>query len=177
MKGEETMRAIRWMAGAAMAMVVAACASTQEPRVPVSISPADLSRLGGEWAGEYNSPATGRSGSIVFHLTATADSVHGDVVMVPRGMQAPLRPVVVGVGSGGQTLVQPRELTIRFVRFEGERVSGMMDPYTDPDCSCPVITRFEGTVRGDRIEGTFTTRGAPAADPVSGTWSVERQSR
>jgi len=172
-----TMRAIRWMAGAAMAMVVAACASTQEPRVPVSISPADLSKLGGEWAGEYTSPATGRSGSIVFHLTATADSAHGDVVMVPRGMQAPLRPAATGAGSAGQPAAEPRELTIRFVRFEGERVSGMMDPYTDPGCNCPVITRFEGTVRGDRIEGTFTTRGGPAANPVTGTWSVERHSR
>jgi hypothetical protein len=160
-----------------MAVMVAGCASARQPRVPVSISPADLSRLGGEWAGEYTSPATGRSGSIVFHLTATADSAHGDVVMVPRGMQAPLRPAVTGAGSRGQPPVEPRELTIRFVRFEGDRVSGMMDPYTDPDCNCPVTTRFEGTVQGERIEGTFTTRGSPAANAVTGTWSVKRQSR
>lgn len=171
------MRAIGWVAAAAVAVMAAGCASTQEPRVPVSISPADLSRLGGEWAGQYDSPATGRSGSIVFHLTATADSAHGDVVMVPRGVPAPLRPTVIGVGSAGQPPTEPRELTIRFVRFEGDRVSGMMDPYTDPECSCPVTTRFEGTVRGDRIGGTFTTRGAPAADSVTGTWSVERQPR
>ncbi|HSU17305.1 hypothetical protein [Longimicrobium sp.] len=168
------MKGWRWMAGAALAMGIAACAPAREPRVPVSISPADLSRLGGEWTGEYSSPATGRSGSIVFHLTATADSAHGDVVMVPRGTGAPLRRAVY-TGQPGTQPVQPQELTIRFARFQGERVTGMRDPYTDPDCHCPVSTTFEGTVAGNRIEGTFTTRGSPSGDPVTGTWRVERR--
>jgi hypothetical protein len=167
------MKGLRWMAGAALAVAVAACASTQEPRVPVSISPADLSRLGGEWTGEYHNPATGRSGSIVFHLTATPDSAHGDVIMVPRATGAPLQRAVYT----GQPPVsaQPTEITIRFARFEGDRVTGRMDPYTDPDCGCPVVTTFEGTVNGNRIEGTFTTHGAPSGDPATGTWSVERR--
>jgi len=168
------MKGIRWMAGAALGMAIAACASTQEPRVPVSISPADLSRLGGEWTGQYSSPMTGRGGSIVFHLTATADSAHGDVVMVPRGMGSPLRRAVY-TGQPPEPPVQPQELTIRFARFQGDRVTGMMDPYTDPDCNCTVSTAFEGTVKGDRIEGTFATRGSHAGDPLTGTWSVERR--
>ncbi|MFL5541102.1 MAG: hypothetical protein ACJ8J0_19085 [Longimicrobiaceae bacterium] len=167
------MKALRWILGAALAGA-AACASTQEPRVPVSISPADLSRLGGEWAGSYSSPVTGRSGSIVFHLTATADSAHGDVIMIPRATGQPLQRATYP----GQAVVQPaapRELTIRFARFEGERVTGQMDPYTDPDCSCPVRTTFEGTVRGNRIEGTFTTQGAPSGAAVTGSWRVDRK--
>lgn len=159
--------------GAALVAAAAACASTQEPHVPVSIGPADLSRLAGEWTGEYSSATTGRSGSIVFHLTATADSAHGDVIMVPRATGLPLRRAMLHeqpeVGSA-----LPRELTIRFARFEGGRVTGVMDRYTDPDCNCPVSTTFQGTVHGDRIEGTFNTYGAPAGHPVTGRWSVER---
>jgi len=159
---------------AALTAIAAACASTQEPRVPVSISPADLSRLAGEWTGEYSSATTGRSGSIVFHLTATADSVHGDVVMVPRATGLPLRRAMLHEEPNVQP--QPaRPLTIRFARFEGDRVTGAMDPYIDPDCSCPVNTTFQGTVRGNRIEGTFETSGAPAGHPVTGRWSVERR--
>ncbi|HEX6747112.1 MAG TPA: hypothetical protein VF092_07415 [Longimicrobium sp.] len=169
------MKGLRWTLGAALA-TLAACASTPEPRVPVSISPADLSRLGGEWTGEYTSPATGRSGSVVFHLTATVDSAHGDVMMVPRGTNAPLRRAAWdGQPQQQPQAPQPQELTIRFVRFEGDRVSGTMDPYTDPDCNCPVFTRFEGTVRGNRIEGTFTTRGSTTGEPVTGTWHAERR--
>ncbi|HEX8907021.1 MAG TPA: hypothetical protein VF771_19380 [Longimicrobiaceae bacterium] len=170
------MKGLRWIMGAALAAAALGCASTQEPRVPVSISPADLSRLGGEWTGEYTSPQTGRSGSIVFHLTATADSAHGDVMMVPRGSGVPMRRAVYSGQPETQT-AQPQELTIRFARFEGDRVTGMMDPYTDPACNCPVVTTFEGTVRGNRIEGTFTSRGAPGGGPVTGTWSVERRAR
>lgn len=169
------MKSLRLVLGAALAAIAAACASTQEPRVPVSISPADLARLGGEWTGEYRSATTGRGGSVVFHLTATADSAHGDVIMVPRGAGVPLRRAVYT----GQPLppqpATPQELTIRFARFEGDRVTGVMDPYTDPDCSCPVITTFEGMVKGNRIEGTFTTQGAPTGSPATGTWSVERK--
>lgn len=171
------MKALRWVLAAALAGA-AACASTQEPHVPVSISPADLSRMGGEWVGSYSSPVTGRSGSIVFHLTATPDSAHGDVIMVPRATGQPQlrRPV----GSGDPTLQpatqpEPRELTIRFARFENDRVTGRMDPYTDPDCNCVVHTIFDGTVKGNRIEGTFTTYGAPSGVRVTGTWKVERR--
>ena len=169
------MKVLRWIAGAALAAAVFGCASTQEPRVPVSISPADLSRLGGEWTGEYHSASSGRSGSIVFHLTASVDSVHGDVIMVPRATGLPVRRAVYTAPGAEPRPEQPQELTIRFARFEGDRVTGMMDPYTDPDCNCPVITRFEGTVKGNRIEGTFSSHGNPAANPATGTWSVERR--
>jgi hypothetical protein len=167
----QLMKVLRWIVGAALAGAVA-CASTQEPVVLVSISPADLSRLGGEWAGSYSSPVTGRSGSIAFHLTA-ADSAHVDVIMIPSATGVPLQRAMNPAQPVRPT--EPRDLTIRFVRFEGDRVTGRMNPYTDPDCSCPVLITFEGTVRGNRIEGTFTTRGAPSGAAVTGTWSVERR--
>lgn len=168
-------RSIGWMAAAAALLAAAACAGTPG-RVPVSAAPGASGTLAGQWAGEYHSPATGRSGSIMFHLSAGRDTAEGDVVMVPRGAPGPLRrataaePGVVVTASQ-----QPSTLTIRFVRVQGDRVSGQLDPYTDPDCSCTVHTVFEGMVRGGRIEGSFTTRGAPGATPVTGTWHVDRR--
>jgi hypothetical protein len=168
------MKTLRLTLGAALLALAAACASTPEPHVPVSISPADLTRLAGEWTGEYSSATTGRSGSIVFHLTATADSAHGDVIMVPRATGLPLQRAMLREQPNAQ-LAQAREITIRFARIEGGRVTGAMDRYVDPDCDCPVSTTFEGTVRGNRIEGTFNTYGAPTGHPVTGRWSVQRR--
>ena len=163
------------MAGIAVLLTAAACAGTFA-RVPVSAAPGASNSLAGRWAGEYHSPATGRSGSITFHLDAGRDTAEGDVVMVPRGAPGPLRRANVGepgaVVTAGQ---QPSTLTIRFVRVEGDRVSGQLDPYTDPDCNCTVNTVFAGTVRGGRIEGSFITRGGPGGNPVAGTWRVDRR--
>ena len=168
------MRALRLTLTAAFVTLAAACTAARQPPVRVAISPADLSRLAGEWSGEYSSATTGRSGSIVFHLTAGADSAHGDVVMVPRATGIPLQRAMLREQPNVQP-AQAQALTIRFARFEGDRVTGAMDRYVDPDCNCPVSTTFEGTVRGNRIEGIFNTFGAPTGHPVTGRWSVERK--
>ncbi|HET7232809.1 MAG TPA: hypothetical protein VFJ16_22555 [Longimicrobium sp.] len=168
------MKRIAWMAGVVAALAAAACGGTPG-RVPVSAAPGAAPALVGEWAGEYQSPATGRGGSIVFHLDAGRDTAEGDVVMVPRGAPGPLRRAIVGEPGAAVPARQPTTLTIRLVRVEGDRVSGQMDPYTDPECACALYTTFEGTVRGGRIEGTFTTRGEPGGAPVTGTWQVERR--
>lgn len=169
------MKRVTWrMAGAAALLAAAACAGTPA-RVPVSAAPGASATLAGEWAGEYRSPATGRSGSVVFRLDAGRDTALGDVVMVPRGAPGPVRRANVADPGAVAAASQPSTLAIRFVRVEGDRVSGQLDPYTDPDCRCTVHTVFEGTVRGGRIEGSFTTRGGPGAAPVTGTWHVDRR--
>jgi len=166
------MRPIRWIAIAAAA-ATAACAPSPPAPVPVS-APEGTSALVGEWAGEYESPAVGRAGSIVFHLDAGRDTAQGDVVMVPRGSQEALRRAPAEPGTLVHASTVPQVLTIRFVRVQGGRVTGVLDPYLDPDCGCRVFTAFEGTLAGDRLRGTFETRGSPAG-PVTGTWSVERR--
>ena len=164
----------RWGAPLLLALL-AACASTGAAPVPVRGETEDVLRLDGEWAGEYGSAATGRSGSIVFRLAAGADTARGDVVMIPRGAGSPLlRAPAEGSEAAGRPAATPQTLTIRLVRVEGTRVDGVLDPYLDPECSCPVYTRFEGEVRGDRISGTFASRGA-GPSPVTGTWSVRRR--
>ena len=71
----------------------------------------------------------------------------------------------------------PQVLTIKLVRVSGDTVSGVLDAYRDPRCDCPVVTTFTGTVSGDAIDGTFSTRGSQTASPQTGTWRVKRTTR
>lgn len=168
------MNALRWTVCVAVAGAAAACAPGAPSPVPVS-APGGTEALAGEWAGEYDSPSLGRSGSIVFHLDAGRDTAQGDVLMVPRGSgQALRRAPAQAPGTLVPAALTPQVLTIRFVRLEGDRVSGALDPYLDPECGCRVFTTFEGTLGGDRLRGTFVTRGGPRG-PVTGKWSVRRR--
>lgn len=158
---------------AALAAGSLACASTPA-RVPLIAEHDAVASLAGEWTGEYSSAETGRSGSIVFKLDATNEAAFGDVVMVPRGATQALPPPDRAGGAGVDART-PQVLTIRFVRIAGDSVSGTLEPYQSPDCSCILTTTFIGRVRGDRIAGTFTTRGEPGDAPRTGRWSVRRK--
>ena len=152
---------------AALLLLLGGCASLP-PSIPIFGSRTDLRAMAGEWRGEYESPATGRSGSILFRLSANADSAFGDVVMVPRIQQRELPEA----RTGSAPMVAAAPLTIRFVRVSGGRVGGALEPYRDPDCECLVSTTFEGTVRGDHASGTLRTRGPSGT--VEGTWRADR---
>lgn len=153
-----------------------ACATKPTP-VTLSGDAGDRASLAGRWTGEYSSPATGRSGSIVFNLSPSGDAASGDVVMVPRGLDRPLTPYSAGntPAVGVQAPPASQVLTIKLVRVSGDTVSGVLDAYRDPGCDCAVVTTFTGTLSGDTIDGTFTTRGAQAAAPQNGTWRVTRK--
>jgi hypothetical protein len=161
---------------AVASLVVLACATKPTP-VTVAGEVGDRASLAGKWTGEYSSPTTGRSGSIVFNLSPSGDAASGDVVMVPRGLDRPLTPYTSGNTSaaGVQVPASSQVLTIKLVRVSGDTVSGVLDAYRDPECDCPVVTTFTGTVSGDSIDGTFTTRGAQTAAPQNGTWRVTRK--
>ena len=175
----------RWLPSArraapslALALALAGCAANPSP-VPV-VAPADaIAALAGEWTGEYSSAATGRSGSILFTLTAGRDTAFGDVVMVPAGSDRALPQEKTGAGSPSVvTRAKPQPLAIRFVRLAGDSVSGMLAPYTAPECGCVLTTTFTGRVGRDRIDGTFTSSGeAHAAEPQVGRWTVTRRRR
>lgn len=163
------MRTMSWIG--LLAAAVAACAPAPPSPVPVSVGSGSAATLAGEWVGEYESPAVGRAGSIVFHLDAGRDTAQGDVLMVPRIGRSPSADEH---GAAARPAAAPQVLTIRFVRLDGARVTGALDPYIDPECGCSVVTTFEGAVAGERLRGTFVTRGEPRG-PVTGTWSVERR--
>ncbi|NIP81707.1 MAG: hypothetical protein GWM90_21815, partial [Gemmatimonadetes bacterium] len=50
-----------------------------------------------------------------------------------------------------------RVLTITFVRSAGGTVFGRLDPYNDPVCGCEMRTTFTGRVKGNLVEGTYTS--------------------
>jgi hypothetical protein len=153
-----------------------ACATKPAP-VTVTGEAVDKASLAGKWTGEYNSPETGRSGSIVFNLSPAGDAANGDVVMIPRGYGKALVPYVGNTSVGGaatQNAGSSQVLTIKLVRVSGDNVSGVLDAYRDPQCDCPVETTFTGRLNGDTIEGTFTTRGPNSPTPQTGSWRVKR---
>jgi hypothetical protein len=152
--------------------VLAACSSAPEP-VPVAGDPLDLVALAGEWSGYYNSPAVGRTGSIIFELEAGRDTAYGDVTMIPRGWTRPLGPMD-DPAADARDAPAPRVLTIAFVRVEGTKVTGTMEPYKDPDCNCAVYTTFTGNLKNDVIEGRFLSRMA-IGSRFEGSWRVERK--
>jgi hypothetical protein len=156
----------------ALTVALAACA-TNPQRVPVVAEQADISSLTGQWDGEYSSAASGRAGSITFSLVAGRDTATGDVVMVPRGSD---QPAPADRQSGAQLIARaPQVLRISFVRVLGANVSGTIEPYRAPDCDCILSTTFVGKLRGDTVEGTFSTTGGPTDSPQSGRWKVTRK--
>ena len=167
------MRAVTMVGVVAVALVMAGCSTAPAP-VPVVGSPADLGALAGEWGGEYHGETTGRSGSIVFKLAAGADTAYGDVVMISHERRDSRLPTQ-DPSAGLPIARTPEVLSIAFVRAAGGGVSGRLAPYRDPECNCQVDTRFEGRMRGNVIEGTFTSRLVEANEIRTGTWKVKRK--
>lgn len=159
---------------AAIGLTCSACSSTPKnpaPEVPMGGAKSDISAMAGRWEGTYASEATGRTGSIVFELKSGKDMAKGDVLMVPKGASSSASASAPSASSD-PTHGMPQVLTISFVNAEGGVVRGTMDPYHDPSCDCEVQTTFEGIRRGDSMEGTFTTTGAPTV--ATGKWSMHR---
>jgi hypothetical protein len=156
---------------------VVGCTARSTP-VPVSGSPADLAALAGEWRGTYETTGTrsGRGGSIFFRLAAEQDTAHGEVIMVLRAVGAPAL-VLHEVDPWRDTPAGSQVLEIRFVRSDGGTITGVLEPYHDPECACVLITQFTGRLAGDDIEGTFTSSQQHAGLTTSGRWHVTRHSR
>ena len=147
--------------------VTTAC-SSKSPGIAVTSNDFDLNPLLGEWHGAYKGSETGRSGTIAFTLRAGEANASGNVVMIPNA----------NPNASGQAVMR-EVLTIHFVRKEGGNVTGTLDPYSDPECGCPVNTTFQGTFTDARtIEGTYTTvPSRPGTGVTTGTWKVTRLRR
>ena len=165
--------AVLWIAG---------CASQSNPAAeagfPVEGSAGDLKRLTGRWEGDYRSPATGRSGTIVFEFKP-GDLAYGDVLMMPRAAGSPPSSTAPG-GETDRTKQMPQVLTIRFAQAAGGVITGDLAPYRDPDCDCEVVTTFTGKFdkSGSTIAGTFTsTQTRSEGRRVSGEWRVSKIAR
>ncbi len=160
---------------AALGALLLACTAPRQAPVPLVGAARDVAALEGQWDGSYSSAATGRSGSISFTLTATGDSAFGDVVMIPRGLGRPLRAWNNAAVPADAASPRTAVLTINFVRVAEGRVSGTLAPYADPETGVQLFTAFEGLLRGDVIEGTYTTRAGRGVDSQTGEWKVTRR--
>jgi hypothetical protein len=162
-----------------LGLVLLAC-TPKAPAIEVMSGDFDLNPLVGQWQGTYRNTETGRVGTIAFTLRAGETAAFGRVIMLPHSADsaaaANADPAALSTSlneTGRQAL------TISFVRKEGGKLIGTLDPYMDPDCKCTVNTSFAGSfVDAATIEGTFTTAG-PASDraPTHGTWKVIRLRR
>ena len=155
------------------------CAS-MGPTVQVYGSPGDLERLSGEWSGDYVAKGDyRRQGSISFRLSAAGSHAYGDVLMTADGSNQPYGRYY-GEDSFRRGQEQtPRDslLTIRFVRVDGDTVSGILDNYWDPDRRTMASSVFQGVLKDDVIEGTFRTQYASRESESGGRWKVTRHRR
>jgi hypothetical protein len=149
----------------------AGCAVAPSP-VPMLGPQQDIAEIAGEWTGYYHGEDSHRTGSISLSLKAGDTTAFGDIVMVPRAYER-------HEWERGSTVAMtplPRVLEIMFVRVTHGRVSGVLDPYMDPDCDCLVVTTFTGRLtRGNTIQGDFTTRIVGTAYINVGRWEVKRR--
>ncbi len=161
-----------WIAVAALSGA-AACATLPAP-VPLVADPEGKRLLAGEWVGQYENPATGRSGSITFLLHQHADTTEcrGDVLMIPRGASDP-RPTQEAIGE--QSAPEMRVLRIDQLTVMGDQLSGIIEPYRDPETGNPINTRFDGQIVGDRISGQLISAGGKTGPQAVGTWEVTRR--
>lgn len=168
-------KALFFTALISLAFLFISCASSEPAPVPVIGAPEDLVTLTGEWAGTYESSATGRSGNITFHLTESPEGAHGDVLMVPKlelayGGERHPQGMISSSGAGASVL------SIEFVRISAGEISGKIAPYDDPEVAGATLeTHFTGRVDGEWIEGTFVTYSDRGVSPRRGTWRAHRK--
>jgi len=146
------------------------------PAIPIVPEQVGLEALVGEWTGDYaGDDEYERSGRITFTLIAGEDHAHGDVLLVPSGNRKAYERYQDTLSTRPEANRRPSEaLRIRFVRVFGGGVSGLLDPYWDPDRNCRVSTTFVGDLRGDVIQGTFRSHFSDFGREATGHWRVTR---
>ena len=160
---------------AALGFALLAAACTPMPPVAIDATPADLEILAGEWAGEYESAALGRRGSIEFKLKGGTNEARGDVLMVPSGRRTPYQPRPYDEGQHARAMESTEILTINFIRASDGSLAGRLDRYWDPDRNCFADTTFNGRVALGVVEGTFKTTFDCGAGAATGTWTATKK--
>jgi hypothetical protein len=157
----------------ACSALLSACAGSLPP-VPVIASSSDMGGLAGKWDGTYEMlSGSRRTGSILFELQAGRDTAVGTVVMTFNQTEA--MPGSIQEHHNRVRMMRSEALSISFVRLSHARLTGELEPYIDPYCGCTLRTTFTGSLRGDRIEGTFLTVHLDSRIEDQGKWSVTRQ--
>jgi hypothetical protein len=144
--------------------------------IPISVygDTAAIPRLAGNWAGTYTVSESSRTGTISFSLRSSDTAAFGEVLMLPRGYEDH-RVWNEPEHHRTSPATHPSILTISFVGIWADGVNGMLDPYTDPEWNCLVVTTFTGRLTSaETLEGTFVTRVPGTTTMRVGRWSVRR---
>ena len=158
-------------------VLLAACGAGSGPvagtAVPVQGGARDVRALVGDWEGEFVSSRGAHRGAIAFSLLGGRDSAYGRVVLrgptPPQGCTDPVSEATESRVEGEIVL------TIAQVNVGGRSVGGWLRPYPDPEFGCSTDTWFEGTIRGDTLDGMYFSHPSDTARAVRlGTWWVAR---
>lgn len=166
----------RILLGALIATVALSCARTHEPQArPLSGPPADLRLLQGEWVGTYHSyQEHGRSGALLFRIDAGDDEeVSGCALMRMAGRETAEALPMDGDLWGH--IPPERLISVTFVHAADGTVRGTLGTHWDPVCGCELRTVFIGRIRGNTLEGTYTSEHLNGAEPHNGRWRVTRR--
>ncbi|MGH8548044.1 MAG: hypothetical protein ACRERU_05490 [Methylococcales bacterium] len=145
-------------------LVLNGCAGMQQP---VKETKVDFSQFAGQWEGEYESTATGRSGKVYLDLTSTAANAKGGIIMHPHPKESPSQSKITYAESKKQKAIP---LSIDFVEAEEGKIHGVVTPYHDPHFNSTMFTTFEGTLEGNMMKGTFTVKIGDSGNSYTGTW-------
>lgn len=144
---------------ALVALFLTGCA-TSRASVPVRGEVTETALLAGEWRGQFDGAREERHGKIEFNLEMGRHTADGEVVVFAPKKGEP-----------------PMQLRIEYLAVEDNKITGKIEPYTDPECDCVVETEFEGDLTGDFIIGTYAARMPATGAARKGEWSAERIDR
>ena len=156
---------------ALIALLLGGCRTTLPP-MALEASPETLEALKGDWFGTYTGIDSGRHGTIAFLLSTSPDSAFGDVIMEAEEHDWTTHDPTYAALRRNHS----ERIRIDFVRIDGNRITGQLEPYDDPECGCSLITVFHGTIEGDKMSGTFTSRHGMSDHVDEGRWSARRRS-
>lgn len=143
-------------------VLLAGCASA--PRAPQTTSDPLL----GAWRGEFRSATPGHSG--ILHLNVNTYT-GGETLMIAeewtqRGSRY-FEPTPA-------TVQQPELIGTTVERSGANDIRLVLHRYRDIQCNCEVTVVFEGTVKWDQMEGTFTATAASGHVMFDGNWQAQR---
>jgi len=156
-------------------VTLAGCGVAMRP-VKFEANDVDWQALAGEWRGEYWLGTYDRHGLISFKLVADPKAASGDVLMISDRSAWPSQRYPTEPGTPRESYDRTRLLTIRVVRADDGQITGAIERYWDPDRRCEAAAAFRGSIDGDVIRGTVSSRCVgEARRVVEGRWRAERK--
>jgi hypothetical protein len=143
---------------AALALLTSAACATNMKQIPVDADRDTRVGLAGSWEGVLEGPTEDDKGRLAFDLTTGRHTAVGAMkVYTDDGV---------------------RIVPIERVKVEDGVFTGKVAPYQSKSCNCTVNTEFRGLVKGDVINGTFTSTLVKDGKESkrAGDWSLYRES-